>query len=214
MRILLNLYERQRCRSKWRDCVSADFFVGNGIRQGSVSSPILFCLYLDVLIKKLEAKRVGCHIGHKYFGCVAYADDIVLLCPSVDGLRAMLSECENFCSTSKLQFNATKSVCMKFRRSRSESESVDVYLNGENIPWKDEVKHLGNIIAYNLSEEREIITKRGDLTGRVNMLSVNCHNLHSDVILKLFFSQCTHFYGAQAWVLNDKNIKLSEFQFY
>ncbi len=53
-------------------------------------SPLLFCIYMDELLKRLEAEGVGCWIGKHYYGGVGYADDLTLAVPSVRGLRQML----------------------------------------------------------------------------------------------------------------------------
>ena len=37
--------------------------LSNGVRQGSVLSPILFCIYLDGLLEALSDTNVGCHWG-------------------------------------------------------------------------------------------------------------------------------------------------------
>ena len=42
-------------------------------------SPILFCIYLDGLLNLPAAAQIGCLIGRVFVGCLAYADDIVLL---------------------------------------------------------------------------------------------------------------------------------------
>ena len=209
LRLLLYQYVNQKCRAQWKGSKSEYFSVGNGIRQGGIASPILFCMYLDVLINTLERKGIGCHVGSEYFGCLAYADDIVLLSPSISGLRSMLKTCEEYCALYKLKFNASKSACVCFRREKSLSLPF-LSLSGHDIKWFDEIKHLGNIIAHNLCERREVAIKRGDLVGRVNGILANFNYVSVDVKLKLLGSQCAHFYGCQAWNLNDNNIQ----QFY
>ena len=205
LRLLLDLYQRQRCRTRWKSSTSPYFSVGNGIRQGSVISPVLFCVYLDVLLLELEKQNVGCHVGNKFFGCMAYADDIVLLCPSISGLRSMLRVCEKYCSKYLLQFNATKSVCVCFSRIVPDA-LPDLFLFGDRMCWQSHVKHLGHVIMYNLSEDNEITLKRGDLAGRVNSLLTKLPNVDDNIVMKLFNCQCAHFYGCVTWNLCDKSV--------
>ena len=40
------------------------FHVSNGVKQGGVLSPILFCVYLDELLLRLKCSGLGCHIDH------------------------------------------------------------------------------------------------------------------------------------------------------
>ena len=56
-------------------------------KQSSVDTPILFNIYLDILLNRLQNDGYGCHIGKQYMGFFADADDIVLLSPTVLSLR-------------------------------------------------------------------------------------------------------------------------------
>ena len=56
--------------------------MSNGVKQGSVLSPIIFTFYLDELLLRLRESRMGCHIGNVFCGAISYADDIILLAPS------------------------------------------------------------------------------------------------------------------------------------
>ncbi len=69
-------------RTVWNGTFSMQFSTSKGIRQGGVISPALFCVYMDALLKMVEAEGFGCWIGNHYFGSVGYADDLKLLSPS------------------------------------------------------------------------------------------------------------------------------------
>ena len=51
----------------------------NGVKQGGIVSPIMFCIYIDDLFCSLVKSEVGCFICNFFVGAVAYADDIVLV---------------------------------------------------------------------------------------------------------------------------------------
>ena len=53
-------------------------------------SPALFAIYIDDLIVRLKASQFGCHLNGAYYGCLVYADDILLLSHSVQTMRYML----------------------------------------------------------------------------------------------------------------------------
>ena len=70
-------------------------------------SPLLFCIYIDVILCALKQSNIGCTIGNVFMGCVGYADDICLLAPSCHVLRHMLSICEEFGIKYHVKFNST-----------------------------------------------------------------------------------------------------------
>ena len=50
VRFLLNMYLNQNVRVRFNQTYSEFFHVSNGVKQGGVLSPILFSVYIDVLI--------------------------------------------------------------------------------------------------------------------------------------------------------------------
>ena len=70
-----------------RGIKSNSFTVHNGVKQGGVLSPLLFSIYLDTLLCDLTSCGYGCYVGSKFMGAMAYADDIVLLSPNLNGLK-------------------------------------------------------------------------------------------------------------------------------
>ncbi|CAL4163401.1 unnamed protein product, partial [Meganyctiphanes norvegica] len=106
-RLLLNMYINQKLRVKWAGTYSEEFTVTNGVKQGGVISPILYCvyIYIDGLINELKASGVGCFMTKVYAGIFIYADDLKLLAPSVHALRIMLNICLNYASKFDVKFN-------------------------------------------------------------------------------------------------------------
>ena len=80
--------------------------MGNGGKQEGVLSRILFNLYIDRLLIRLEKSGMSCHINNIYIGALSYADDMTISCPNIYDLSIMLDICNNFghenCITFKL----------------------------------------------------------------------------------------------------------------
>ena len=87
------------------------------MRQGSVLSPALWCVYLDDLIKKLRDLKLGVHVAGVWMGATGYADDLVLLAPVRSVLAEMVRVCEeygkqhNMIFSTLYQARARQSVC-------------------------------------------------------------------------------------------------------
>ncbi len=171
----------------------------------------MFTVHMDELIKELQSAGIGCYVGHEYFGCFSYADDMKLLYPSIKGLQQMIEICERFGVKYSLTYNAKKSVCMVYYqfvdRSVQFNDSINIMLNESRLIWSNCVKHLGNYIKYDLSEYEEILYKNVDYIWRVNGLCIKYQDAVPEVKMHLLNTYCCHFYGSQAWSFNDKNIK-------
>ena len=83
------------------------FRCANGIRQGGsfqnsivcVSthpSLLLYTVYTDDLNHHLQATGVGCYVGGAWVNSLSYADDVVLLTPTVTALHRLLEVCHAY----------------------------------------------------------------------------------------------------------------------
>ena len=82
---------QQACHAcvSWAGIISDYFSVHNGVRQGGVLSPILFCVYINNLLQRLSSSGVGCYLGTNFAG--TYADDIALVRPTPSAMHKLLS---------------------------------------------------------------------------------------------------------------------------
>ena len=81
-------------------------------------------------------------MGGYFTGMILYADDILLLSPTVQGLQNMLDKCSDIFGNIKLQFNAKKSVCVAIGAA-SEYEISDMKLQNCSLAWSKMFKYLG-----------------------------------------------------------------------
>ena len=106
IRLLVNMYTSQVTRVECNG-ICSDYFSGrNGVKQGGVISPVLFCVYDAGLLNLLSDAKVGCYIGHVFVSALAYDDDIVLLAPTARAMCKLLSLCDEFASGFNVLFNA------------------------------------------------------------------------------------------------------------
>ena len=93
---------------KWNNFVSEKFEITNGVRQGSLISPLLFTVYMEALSDALNVCNVGIYVGFQQLNHLLYADDLVLLSPSLIGLRTLLQACETFAIKHDIICNSKK----------------------------------------------------------------------------------------------------------
>ena len=209
IRLLMDMYRRQKVRTTWGGSHSSTFTTINGVRQGGVLSPILFAIYIDVLLDRLESSGIGCYVGDEYMGALGSADDLSLLAPTLYSLKCMIRICEDFATEYDIAFNGTKTVCMWFhgRRTAPVRDMPVITLGNTPLSWSNTAKHLGNIISSDITDGDEIRAKRSDFIGRVNSAIANFKYVPRDICSRVFVSQCCHLYGSQAWAIDNNHIE-------
>ncbi len=104
IRLLIFIYTNQKLQVKWGTHTSPMFEVTNGVKQSEV-----IAVNEDGLFHKLKKSGVGCQISNYFIGCLLFADDVTLLCPTIKGLKRMISICEQYATQFNIKFNGKKS---------------------------------------------------------------------------------------------------------
>ena len=60
--------------------------------QGGVSSAFLFNIYINDILDAISNLKVGCKIGINRINIIAYADDMILMAPSVRSLQLLINK--------------------------------------------------------------------------------------------------------------------------
>ena len=105
LRLIIFIYRNQQCNVKWNSSLSYKLPVSHGVRQGAVSSPIIFSIYINDLLIILREAGFGCHVGSFFVGCLGYADDLLILSASRSGLQTMVNICQKFTEKKNLKFS-------------------------------------------------------------------------------------------------------------
>ena len=185
----------------------------NGVRQGAILSPILFCVYFDVLLNNLDSSGIGCHIGSFFVGALAYADDLVLLAPSANAMRSMLHACDLYATEYNVLFNANKSKCICCHPIGMSKLALrtfcypSFYLGVQPIDFVKKWPHLGHIVFHDCDDYDDLCAKKTSLIGQVNKMLCTFRNINCSTKTKLVKSYCTSFYGAEIWDLSHNGIE-------
>ena len=124
---------------KWDLLLSCMFQLTRGIRQGSVLPPSLFAVYVDDILAIVEKRRSGCFYQSVCVSIVMYADDILLLSPSVTVVQELLYVCENVLGSLDLLINSKKSVCTHTGPRCNTIYCDIVSSKGHALHWVDSV---------------------------------------------------------------------------
>ena len=83
------------------------FAIKFGGRQGSVLSPLLFAIYLD------DIHIARSLVPRSFIVGLLYADDILLIAPSVHELQRLFKNCERELQWLDMRINEKKSCCLR-----------------------------------------------------------------------------------------------------
>ncbi len=192
---------------RWKNAVSEPLYATNGVKHGSVLSPIILTLCLDDLIVELEDNGDGCRIGMKYFGIVGFADDLKRLSPSLLG---MLNICKAFSTSTGLTFKAKKSLCIKFhhRHHVNEITQYTIFLGNEKLKWYSQVKHIDHTFNCCINCSADVACRKGQFIGCVNGIITQFGFGHTVCKQILFVTHGYTFYGSSLWDLYDNDSKM------
>ena len=102
---------------------------------------------------------------------IMYADDLVLIAPSVAGMNKILKLCKGFGSQHDIKYNPTKSCSMSFRSKLLKGVTLPKFvLNGEYIDEVEQSKYLGHIFTNDLTDNADIARQCRQLYAQGNMI--------------------------------------------
>ncbi|KAK6729381.1 hypothetical protein RB195_006438 [Necator americanus] len=113
--------------------------VKRGVRQGDTISPKIFTATLENAMRKLEWDDMGVKVDGRQLHHLRFADDIVLVTPSISQAERMLTEFDETCGCIGLQLNLQKTMFMR----NGWVSDAPFTLNGTNISECTSYVYLG-----------------------------------------------------------------------
>ena len=104
---------------------------------------MLFSIFIDDLILKVMKTNVGCHISNNCVCIFLFADDILLLSPTITGLQSLFNTCERELEKLDMRVNAKKSMCLRFGL-RFDAPCIELTsIHGDSLKWVSKCRYLG-----------------------------------------------------------------------
>jgi len=103
-------------------------------------SPYLFAIYIDSSVNKVQSCGYGCYVRNTCVSILLYADDILLLAPSVSSLQLLLDVCERELEWLDMSINVKKSSCMRIGPRLNAPCSCIITRIGGEILWGDALR--------------------------------------------------------------------------
>ena len=209
LRAVKSLYVNSRACVRVGNEMSEWFDVGVGVRQGCVMSPWLFNLYMDGVVREVEARAIESGVelvGVDGLGWqlsqLLFADDTALVADSEKKLQRLVTEFDSVCERRKLRVNVGKSKVMRCTRSR-DAMGMNLWLGGDKLEEVDAIKCLGSHIARGGGVDAEVkhrVKEARKVMGGMKSV-LKCRTLSMDAKTKLYEGVVipAALYGAETW---------------
>lgn len=176
------------------------------MRQGSVLSPVLFAIYIDEVC--------NCSKFYRHSFVILYADDILLLSPSVSILEKLFTNCEVELTYLDMTINSKKSCCLRIGPRCDKYCKNICTSDGNLIPWVEEMRYLGIFIVKSRIFKCSLDHAKRSFYRAVNGIFGKIGRIASEeVILELIETKCLPvlLYGLEACPLSKTNLKSLDF---
>ena len=116
--VIKNMYQNTYLSVKVNNDFSTNWFSSKtGVRQGDNLSPTLFKLFINEIPSKFDSSCCPVDLDSKYINCLLYADDLILLSETADGLQHCLDILFSYCKKWGLEVNLKKSKVLVFNNT-------------------------------------------------------------------------------------------------
>ena len=125
----------------------SDFFTSDkGVKQGEVMSPLLFNIFINDIHEIFSDECDPVSLNSRKIPCLQYADDLIIMSESKEGLQKSLDNLHAYCEKWKLNINESKSRVMIMGKGSRRAREI-FHIGGRELENVDHYIYLGVTIS-------------------------------------------------------------------
>ena len=207
--IIKMMYKNTKSALK-EDGMCSDYFeICRGVRQGDSLSPTLFNIYINDIAELFKSQN-SCPLTLETskIGSLLFADDLLLLSESKEGLQNSIDKLSEYCDKWQLTVNCNKTKTMILYPVNSrKKESVSFVFKNTNIESVSQFKFLGNYITDNGSmilSAKQLAQKAMKVLYSIKTHTSNINQLPTKLACHLFDSLVRPLltYNSEIWYMD------------
>ena len=185
--IIHSMYKETTQQIKVGNKLTKPFNAYRGVRQGCVLSPLLFNIYVNDLPRMFDKSCSPVMLEELQINCLMYADDILLLSETEEGLKQCIDKLCLYNKKWRLNINESKTKIITFQNGGRTKQLNIKYDKKCMLEEVKKIRYLGNIISNtgNFKQNDIYLKNKGLRTYYALIKNIN-FNLKPSLFLKLF----------------------------
>ena len=188
--IIKQQYSETISAVKYQNLHSEYFSTSRGVKQGDSLSPTLFNLFINDIDKEfMNRENHPLELINSKVGCLLFADDLLILSESKEGLQNSINNLSKYCYNWQLTINVKKTKTMIFQRVDSKHEKSIATYETENLTNVSEYTFLGIQVKSNgdlKHSSEELVNKAKKVLFAIKSYAGSMNNMPIKVACSLF----------------------------
>lgn len=147
LKVLTELYNKSKLCVKLDNYLTKSFTQSVGVKQGDNLSPNLFKIFVNDLPHIFSTEDDPVVLDGAKLSCMLYADDLILLSSSYQGLQRCLDKLSDYCEKNCLAVNLCKTNVVVFCKGKP--PETRLYYRSFLIDQVSSYKYLGIVFSSN-----------------------------------------------------------------